>query len=82
MTLVPWEATLSPHIPWTWRTKSVLLNLVCRKYKEILLAEEMVLCDLVAAAVLLDETLITKKHTMGARVLLQSQDAGTVLFDW
>ena len=83
MTIIPWETTLEPHLPWEFMEKSRLFELVLAKYRDEIKSEHLVLCDLVAAAAMVDPSLVEKQHTMGVRVLLQvGEDSGTILWDW
>lgn len=82
--IVPWETTCDVPLPWEWRLRSPVMGPMLRVYQEELKAPHLILCDLVAAAVLVDESLITSKLSMACKVLVSDEDgeAGTVVWDW
>lgn len=82
--LVPWECTVMAPLPWKVLEESPVLALMLDKYREIALESggELILCDLVAAAVALDDSIIKKSHHLVPKVLLGGDEAGTVLWDW
>ena len=81
--LVPWEATLACPLPWVWAERG-LLALLLGRYRRLAAADDadLVLCDLLAAALALDPTLAAARRVLGARVALSGEARGALLLDW
>ena len=82
--LVPWETTLSAPLPreWTHNKSDTVLGLVCTKYAKMEEENELVMCDLVATAVLLEPRVARKRKQMRATVVLSGEARGALLLDW
>ena len=83
LTLVPWETTLDSPFPWDWREESPLFAALVEKYHELVIERNgtCVLCDVLAAAVIVEKSIIAEKLEMAAKVLTV-EEPGTILFDW
>lgn len=71
-TLVPWECTLDAPLPWELCDSSPVLDLICARYRSMAEEKELVLCDLVAVAVALDDSLVTREHRLTPKVCNRS----------
>ncbi len=81
--VVPWETTVACPLPWSWADdKDSVLAWLVRKYRSMAEGGELVMCDLMAAAVCVDPTLASKKTELGVRVALGGEARGAMLVDW
>lgn len=88
VTIIPWETTLEYAVERSLlheagEKNSVLGHLLSLSVEMAPnLTESLAVCDAVAAAVAIDETIVKKKIEIGARVAVQGECRGMLMLDW